>query len=57
MEKEIEDTVCYTYKVEMVVHLLSNSEPKAAEKLEKDGGYIGSRKVTLLDSVTLVKGV
>ena len=51
-----EDTVCYTYKVEMIIHLLSDSEPKAAEQLEKNGGYVSSRKVTLIDSVPLIKG-
>ena len=51
-----EDTVCYTYKVEMIIHLLSDSEPKAAEQLEKNGGYVSSRKVSLIDSVPLIKG-
>jgi hypothetical protein len=51
-----EDTICYTYKVEMIIHLLSDSEPKAAETLEKNGGYVSSRKVTLIDSVPLIKG-
>ena len=55
MEME-EDTVCYTYKVEMIIHLLSDSEPKAAEQLEKNGGYVSSRNVTLIDSVPLIKG-
>ena len=50
-----EDTNCYTYKVEMIVHLLSDSESKAAEQLEKSGGYVSNRKVTLLDSVPLIK--
>ena len=56
MENTEEDTNCYTYKVEMIVHLLSDSEPKAAETLEKNGGYVSSRKVTLIDSVPLIKG-
>ncbi len=56
MQKELQDTICYTYKVEMIVHILSDSEPKAAEKLEKEGGYLSSRNVTLIDSVPLIKG-
>jgi len=56
MENTEEDTNCYTYKVEMIIHLLSDSEPKAAETLEKNGGYVSSRKVTLIDSVPLIKG-
>jgi hypothetical protein len=40
----------------MIIHLLSDSEPKAAEQLEKNGGYVSSRNVTLIDSVPLIKG-
>lgn len=55
MEDIAEDTNCYTYKVEMIIHLLSDSEPKAKENLDKNGGYVSSRKVTLLDCVPLLK--
>lgn len=55
MDDTNEDTNCYTYKVEMIIHLLSDSEPKAKETLDKNGGYVSSRKVTLLDCVPLLK--
>lgn len=55
VEDIAEDTNCYTYKVEMIIHLLSDSEPKAKENLDKNGGYVSSRKVTLLDCVPLLK--
>jgi hypothetical protein len=55
MDDTNEDTNCYTYKVEMIIHLLSDSEPKAKETLDKNGGYVSSRKVSLLDCVPLIK--
>jgi hypothetical protein len=48
-----EDTTCYSYKVEMIVQILAESEAKANEQLEKNGGYVTSRKVTLVDAIAL----
>ena len=56
MTDKIEDTTCYTYKVEMIVQILAEDEPKAADQLEKNGGYVTTRKVTLMDSVPLFNG-
>jgi hypothetical protein len=56
MSDKIEDTTCYTYKVEMIVQILAEDEPKAADQLEKNGGYVTTRKVTLMDSVALFNG-
>jgi hypothetical protein len=56
MTEKIEETTCYTYKVEMIVHIMAEDEPKASEQLEKQGGYVSSRKVTLMDSVSLFNG-
>jgi hypothetical protein len=56
MTDKVEETTCYTYKVEMIVQILAEDEPKAADQLEKQGGYITSRKVTLMDSVPLFNG-
>jgi hypothetical protein len=57
MTDKAEDTSCYTYKVEMIVQVLAESEPKASEQLEKNGGYMTNRKVTLMDSIPLFNGV
>lgn len=58
MEKEpkIEETSCFTYKVEMIIQILAEDEIKASDQLEKNGGYVTSRKVTLMDSVPLFNG-
>jgi hypothetical protein len=53
---KVETTSCYTYKVEMIIQILAEDEPKANEQLEKNGGYVTSRKVVLMDSVPLFNG-
>ena len=56
MTDKIEDTNCYTYRVEMIIQILAEDEPKAVDQLEKNGGYVTSRKVTLMDSIPLFNG-
>ena len=53
---EIENTTCYTYKVEMLIQVLAKDEPTALEQLEKSGGYVTDRQVNLMDSVSLYNG-
>ena len=53
---EVENTTCYTYKVEMLIQVLAKDEPTALEQLEKSGGYVTNRQVTLMDSVALYNG-
>ena len=54
--KEVENTTCYTYKVEMLIQILAKDEPTALDQLEKSGGYVTDRQVTLMDSVSLFNG-
>lgn len=53
---ENEATNCFTYKVEMVVQILAKDETTAREQLDKSGGYVSNRTVTLMDSVPLYSG-
>lgn len=53
---ENETTNCFTYKVEMVVQILAKDETVAREQLDKNGGYVSNRTVTLMDSVPLYSG-
>ena len=48
-----EATSCYSYKVEMVIQILAKDEKTAREQLDKNGGYVSSRKVNLMDAVEL----
>jgi hypothetical protein len=52
----VENTTCYTYKVEMLIQVLAKDEPTALEQLEKSGGYVTDRTVNLMDSVSLYNG-
>ena len=54
---KIEDTSCYSYKVEMIVQVFAENEETARMQLDDKGGYVTSRKVKLMDSVPLFNGV
>ena len=56
MTDKLEDTNCYSYKVEMIIQILAEDEESARSQLDKNGGYITSRTVTLMDSVPLFNG-
>ena len=56
MADKLEDTNCYSYKVEMIIQILAEDEESARSQLDKNGGYITSRTVTLRDSVPLYNG-
>ena len=53
---EIENTSCYTYKVEMIIQVLAADQATAKAQLDDKGGYVTSRKVTFLDSVQVYQG-
>ena len=53
---DIENTTCYTYKVEMIIQILAADEATAKSQLDEKGGYITSRKVTFMDSIQVYKG-
>jgi hypothetical protein len=48
-KEEEKETICFTYEVKMVVQVFAEDLEKASEKLEKEGGYVSSRKVSLLN--------
>jgi len=53
---KIENTSCFTYKVEMIIQILAGDEISARAQLDDKGGYVTSRKVTFMDSVQVYKG-
>lgn len=56
--KEEKVTKCYTYEVRMIVQIISDDDEQAARaKLDKEGGYVTKRDVTLADAVSLYSGV
>lgn len=50
------ETKCFSYKVEMVVQVFAPDEASAKEKLDRDGGYVSMRNVTLKDAVSVYSG-
>ena len=52
-KEEEKETICYTYEVKMVVQVFAEDLEKANDKLEKEGGYVSSRKVNLLNKNTV----
>lgn len=54
---KIEDTVCFSYKVEMIVQVFAADEESARMQLDDKGGYVTTRKVRLMDSVPIYNGV
>lgn len=56
MVDKLEETSCFTYKVEMVIQILAEDEESAREQLDKNGGYVTARKVKLMDSIALYNG-
>jgi hypothetical protein len=55
--KEEKVTKCYTYEVKMIVQIICDEDDKAAQaKLDKEGGYVTKREVTLMDAVSLYSG-
>jgi lysozyme len=56
-DETIKETSCYSYEVVMVVQVLAENKESADEKLDKDGGYVSKRQVTLKDvSITEQQG-
>lgn len=49
--EELKDTEVYTYAVSMVVQIIAPNEEIAREKLDRDGGYVSKRDVSLLNIV------
>ena len=53
---EVKETSCYSYEVLMVIQVLAENKESADEKLDKDGGYVSKRQVTLKDVSPLYNG-
>ena len=55
-DETIKETSCYSYEVLMVIQVLAENKESADEKLDKDGGYVSKRQVTLKDVSPLYNG-
>ena len=51
-EKE-KTTQCFSYEVVMLVHIISDDETQAKQKLDSEGGIVTKREVKLLNASVL----
>ena len=51
--KEIKPTQCFSYEVNMLVHIIADDEADAKVQLDEKGGIVTKRDVKLVNTVTL----
>ena len=49
-KKENKKTQVFTYKVDMIVHVIADDETEAKKKLDEQGGIMTKREVELLNT-------
>ena len=45
---------CYTYKLEVIVNVLAESEEEAISKMDQGRGEVASQEKTLINTVNIV---
>jgi hypothetical protein len=51
--KEVKPTQCFSYEVNMLVHIIADDETTAKNQLDEKGGIVTKRDVKLVNTVTL----
>ena len=51
--KETKPTQCFSYEVNMLVHIIADNETDAKTQLDEKGGIVTKRDVKLVNSATL----
>ena len=51
--KEVESTKCFSYEVNMIVHIIASNETTAKSELDSKGGIVTKRDVKLVNTTTL----
>ena len=51
--KETKSTQCFSYEVNMLVHIIADDETTAKSQLDEKGGIVTKRDVKLLNTVAL----
>jgi hypothetical protein len=51
--KEIKPTQCFSYEVNMLVHIIADDEVAAKAQLDEKGGIVTKRDVKLVNTATL----
>ena len=51
--KEVKPTQCFSYQVNMLVHIIADDEASAKAQLDEKGGIVTKREIKLVNTVTL----
>ena len=51
--KDTKSTQCFSYEVNMLVHIIADDETTAKAQLDEKGGIVTKRNVKLVNTVTL----
>ena len=51
--KETKETQCFSYEVNMLVHIIADNEKDASAQLDEKGGIVTKRDVKLVNSAIL----
>ena len=51
--KETKPTQCFSFEVNMLVHIIADDEETAKSQLDEKGGIMTKRDVKLLNAITL----
>ncbi len=51
--KETKKTQCFSYEVNMLVHIIADNEATAKTQLDEKGGIVTKRDVKLVNTATL----
>jgi hypothetical protein len=54
VKAEQKETKVFTYEVKMIVSVFDTNEKSAQEKLDRDGGFVSSREISLLDAQSII---
>ena len=52
-DKETKPTQCFSYEVNMLVHIIADDEVTAKAQLDEKGGIVTKRDVKLVNTATL----
>lgn len=53
IKAEVKKSKCYSYQVNMLVHVIADNEVTAKSQLDEKGGIVTKREVKLVNSVVL----
>ena len=53
-KEQPKETKVFTYEVKMIVSIFDTDEKSAQSKLDREGGFVSDRKVSLIDAQSII---